>query len=132
LRRKISANSPSATVVQADDRAADLQGQIHHLADLLAVHLAETAAVDGEVLAVDAHRAAVHGAEPGDDAVAVRPVLLHAEAGAAVPGQLVEFLERAGVEQQLDPFARGQLALGVLLLDGARGSGVLGLVQVFT
>ncbi|HEY6358570.1 MAG TPA: hypothetical protein VIX35_10020, partial [Vicinamibacterales bacterium] len=35
----------------------------------------------------------------------------------AVPGQLVKLDERAGIEQAIDPFPRGHLALGVLALD---------------
>ena len=74
-------------------------------------------------------RAAVDRAVAGDDAVAVRPLVLHAEAGGAVPGQLVELDEGAVVEQFQDPLAGGHLAPGVLLLDGARRPGVDGLVQ---
>ena len=51
----------------------------------------------------------------GDDAVAGDHLLLHPEVAAAVGDQLVDLLERAGIEQQLDPLARGQLA-GVVLL----------------
>ena len=40
----------AARVVDADDRAAVLHRQVHHLADLLGEHLAERAAEDGEVL----------------------------------------------------------------------------------
>ena len=42
----------------------------------------------------------------------------------AVPGQLVELGERAGVEQQVDPLAGGQLAARVLFLDGRIRAGV--------
>ena len=42
---------------------------------------------------------------------------LHAEVGAAVLDEHVPFLERIGVEQQLDALARGELALGVLGVD---------------
>ena len=54
--------------------------QVHDLDDLLAEHLAQRAAEDGEVLGEHAHRAAVDRAVAGDDAVAVGPVVLHAEA----------------------------------------------------
>ena len=39
------------------------------------------------------------------------------KSSAAVLDEHVPFLEGAGVEQQLDALARGQLALGVLRLD---------------
>ena len=69
----------AARVVDADDRAADLGGQVHDLAHLLGHDLAERAAEDREVLAEDADRAAVDRAVAGDDGVAPGPVLLHVE-----------------------------------------------------
>ena len=68
------------------DRAADLHREVHDLDDLLAEHLAERAAEHGEVLGEDRDRAAVDGAVAGDHAVAVRAVVLQAEARRAVPG----------------------------------------------
>ncbi len=53
----------------------------------------------------------------GDDAVAGDDLLVHPEVAAAVRDELVDFLERAGVEQQIDALARGQLAGGVLLVE---------------
>ena len=53
----------------------------------------------------------------GDDAVARDDLVLHPEVAAAVRDELVDFLERAGIEQQLDPLAGGQLAGRVLALD---------------
>ena len=38
----------------------------------------------------------------------------------------VELLEGAGIEQHLDPLARGELALGVLRLDPSRATAGLG------
>ena len=69
----------AGALVDADDRAAGLDGEVHHLGDLLAVDLAERAAEDREVLGEHADLAAVDGAVAGDHAVAVRPVLLQAE-----------------------------------------------------
>ena len=60
---------------------------------------------------------AVDRAPAGDHAVAVGSLLLHAEIGAAMGDEHVELLKGALVEQQLDPLARGQLALGVLRVD---------------
>ena len=77
----------------------------------------ERAAEDGEVLAEDEDEPPVDHPVAGDDAVARRPVGLHAEVVAAVLDEHVPFLERAGVEQQLDALARGELALGVLRVD---------------
>ena len=44
-------------------------------------------------------------------------LLVHAEIGAAMLDEHVPFFERACVEQQFDPLAGGQLALGVLAFD---------------
>ena len=118
----------AARVEHADDRHAGLEGELHDLDDLLAGDLAERAAEDREVLRVDGDLAAVDGAGAGDDRVAVRPLLLHAERVGAVAHELVELDERALVEQLLDALAGGLLALGVLLLDrglAARGHGLV-------
>ena len=72
----------------------------------------------------DEDRAAVDRAVAGDDGVAPGPVLLHLEVVGAVADEGVELLERAGVEQLLDPLAGGQLALRVLLLDRLLGGRV--------
>ena len=116
----------AAGVVDADDRAADLRGQVHDLAHLLAHDLAERAAEDGEVLGEDADAAALDRAVAGDDGVAPGPVLLHVELVRAVAHEGVELLEGAGVEQLLDALAGRVLAAGVLLLDGRLGSALGG------
>ena len=118
----------AAALVDADHRAAELHRQVEHLDDLLAVHLAEAAAEDRDVLAEHGHRAPVDRAVAGDHAVAVGPLLLLAEVGGPVPGQLVHLDEAALVEQHLDPLAGSLLALGVLLLDHAGRTRVHGLV----
>ncbi len=61
---------------------------------------------------------------PGDDRVAVGPVLLHVELVRAVAHEHVELLERTGVEQLLDALPRGVLAALVLLGDGLLRAGV--------
>ena len=119
----------AGALVDADDRAAGLDGEVHDLGDLLAVDLAQRAAEDGEVLGEHAHLAALDGAVAGDHAVAVGAVLLQPERHRPVPGQLVELHERALVEEQRDPLARGLAALGVLLLDRLGRPGVHGLVE---
>ena len=110
----------AAPVVDPDHRAADLGGDVHHLDDLLAVHLAERAAEHRGVLAEHGDRPAVDRAGAGDDAVAERAPLLHPEVGGAVPGEGVELDERAGVEQHLQSLAGGVAALGVLALGRLR------------
>ncbi len=121
-------NPGAAALVDADDRAAVLHREVEHLDDLLAVHLAEAAAEDGDVLAEDADRASVHRAVAGHNAVAERAVGLHAERRRAVPGELVQLDERALVEQRRDAFTGRLLAPGVLAFDGSSRAGVHGLV----
>ena len=114
----------AGAVVQSDHRHADRLCEVHDLVDLLGEHLAERPAEDGEVLAEHADPALVDRAEAGDHAVCVRAVPLEAHAVRTVPGEHVELLERALVEQVLDALAGGHLALGVLPLDGVRRPGV--------
>ena len=92
------------------------------LRDLLRVRLGERAAEDGEVLAEDEDQAAVHRAVAGDHAVAGDALLGHAEIDAAVLDEHVGLFERAGVEQELQPLARGELAALVLRLDATRAA----------
>ena len=111
-------------VVEPDERRTDRLGEVHHLVDLLGEHLAERAAEDREVLAEHEHLAAVDRAPSGDHAVGERPVVLDAEAVRPVAGQHVELDERAGVEQQLDALAGGELAPLVLAPDRRLAPGV--------
>ena len=62
----------------------------------------------------------------GDDAVARDDLVVHAEVAAAVGDELVELFERAGIEQQLDPLAGGELAGGVLALEPVGAAAELG------
>ena len=104
----------AARVVQADDGRPHLHGQVHDLHDLRRVGLGQRPAEDGEVLRERIRQPAVDPSVAADDAVARHDLLGHAEVGAAVGDELVDFFERAGVEQQVDALARGQLA-GVAL-----------------
>ncbi len=77
----------------------------------------QTAAEHGEVLAEYEHQPPVDRAAPGDDAIAGDLLVRHAEIDAVVLHEAVEFLEAAFVQQHVQPFARGQLALGMLCGD---------------
>ncbi len=101
-------------VVQGHQRGSGRDGHVHDLVDLRGVRLAEGAAEDPEVVRVDEDGPALDRAPAGDHTVGVRLLRLEAEALGAVPAQLLHLAEGTGVEQQLDAFARGQLALGVL------------------
>lgn len=96
-------------------------GEVHQLVDLRRVRLAERAAEDPEVVRVDENAPAEDLAPAGDHAVGAGAPVLEAEPGGAVPPQLVDLVERALVEEQVDPFPDGELALGVLPLGRAPG-----------
>ncbi len=118
-RRDALLDPRAAAVQDPDHRHAGAQRQVHHLGDLLPVHLAQRPAEHREVLAVDRDRAAVDRAVPADHAVAGHPLGAQAEVGRAVLGQRVELGEAALVEQRVDALAGGLLAARVLL--GRRG-----------
>src|SRR6187397_2408027 len=61
----------ASTLVDPDHRPAGPEREIQDLDDLLAVHLAEGPAENGDVLGEDADVPAADGSVPGDDAVAV-------------------------------------------------------------
>jgi hypothetical protein len=86
------------------------------------------AAEDGEILREDIDHAAIDRAPACHHAIACGALCLHAEIGAAVGDEHVEFFEGAFIQQQVDAFARGQLALGVLRVDAALASAHAGRV----
>jgi hypothetical protein len=107
----------AAGVIETDDRHAELHGHIHGLAEFLGVALAEAPAKDREVLAEDHHRPLVDRRGAADDAIAEDVLLVHAEVTAAMRDEAVHLHEAAGIDEHVDPLARGQLALGMLGLD---------------
>ena len=70
-----------------------------------------------EILRIDIDHAPVDRAPAGDHAVTGVAGLFHAEIVRPVDDEHVEFFKTALVQQQLDPFACGQLALGMLRRD---------------
>jgi hypothetical protein len=77
---------------------------------------------DGEVLGKDVDLAPVNFPPAGDDAVAQGVLPVQAELRRPVGDERVQFHEGAGVQQDLQPFPRGQFPLSVLLLDPFRPS----------
>ena len=116
-------NAGATTIVNADDRATVLQGELLHLHNLLAVHLREGTTVDGEILRVHGNQATIHGAVTGDQAVTQRLLRLHAECGGAVAGEGIKLYERTLVQKHIDALAGGVLAACVLLLDSCLTAG---------
>ena len=126
-RRNALLNARAAGVEQADDRRAILERHILQLGDLLRMRLGQRAAEHGEVLREHEHRASVDGAPAGDDAVArYFLALIHAEIGAAMGDEHVELFEGAVIQQQVDAFARGQLAAGMLRFDALEAAAKTG------
>src|SRR5262249_18982301 len=109
----------AAGVVDADDGAPVLHGQVHDLADLLREHLRERAAEHREVLREDEDLAAQDGSVPGDHGVPPGPVVTHPELDLAMTDEAIELDARARVEELLYPLAREQLAALSLTLDVA-------------
>ena len=116
----------AARIVQPDDRRAQLHREIHDLHDLRGVGFRQRSAEHGEVLREREDLPAVDEAVAGDDAVTGNDLVRHAEIAAAVGDELVDLLERAGIEQQIDPLAGGQLAGGVLALEAIGAAAELG------
>ena len=127
LRRKISAypaerqdaflNARAAGIVEADHGRSGLEREVHDLDDFLRVGLGERSAEDRKILREDVGGTAVDEAVAGDEAVAVDDLILHAEVARAMANQLVDFLEGAFVEQQIDALASGEFSF--LMLAGA-------------
>src|ERR1035437_868234 len=107
-------NTRPAGVVETDHGRAVFHRQVHHLADLLGVRLAQRAAEHREVLREDVHETAVDTTEAGDHAVAVGPFVLEAEVRRTVRDEAVELREAAFVQEPVEPFARRELSFGVL------------------
>ena len=105
-----------AGVVETHQRHPGLQGQVHDLADLLGVHLAEAPGPGGEILGEGEDRAAVDLAEAGDHPVRRDLHLFQAEIDRAVGDEHIGFLEGAGIEKEVQALPGGELAAGVLLL----------------
>ena len=100
--------------------APDLHREIHDLHDLRGVGFRQRSAEHGEVLREREDLASVDQAVAGDDAVAGNDLFGHPEIEAAMGDELVDFLERAGIEQEVDPLAGRQLA--GLVLPWSRAS----------
>ncbi len=120
-------NARAAGIVQADQRRSIAHRQVHDFANLQGVGFGKRAAEDGEVLREDVHEPALDAAEPGDEAVAGRPLGLHAEVRAAVGDELVELFEAAFIEEQVDALARGELSGFVLAFAALRTAAGFGL-----
>ncbi|MPM76642.1 hypothetical protein SDC9_123641 [bioreactor metagenome] len=120
-------NPRSAAIVDADDGRAILHGQIHNLADLVCMFLAETASKDGEVLAEDIDSTTVNLSIARHNAITRDGVALKTKTMATMGDQLVEFDKGPFIKKLRDTIARCPLPLRSLLLYGLRSTALLGL-----
>src|SRR5690625_3390861 len=112
-------NARATRVVDADQWAARLEGEVHDLDDLLAEDFAQRTTEHREVLREHADPAPIDGAVTGDDPIAVRALFIQAEVRRPMPRVLVDFDERSFVEQEIESLARGFLTSAVLGRDSA-------------
>lgn len=75
--------------------------EIHRLANLIGVHLADRAAGNGKILRRHKHLPAINAAAAGNDPLAGHLFIGHAEGGAAMAGKEVEFLKGIVIDQQV-------------------------------
>ena len=107
----------TAGIIQADAGCSVADGHVHDLADLFGHGFGKGTATDGEILGEDIDETAADGAATGHHAVTVDVLLLHAEVGAAVMHEHVEFFEAAFVKEKGDALTGGELAFLVLRVD---------------
>src|SRR5690606_2238018 len=110
-RRDTLLDARAARIVEPDDGRAVPYSQVHHLADLFGVRLAQRPAEYGEVLRKDVDQPPVDAAPPRDHPIAGDLLLGEAEVGGAMGDETVELDEAALVEQEVESFTGGELAL---------------------
>ena len=92
------------------------------------MRLGERTAEHGEVLRENVDQPPVDLPEAGNNAVPEVALLVQSEVRGAVGDERIEFHERPLVHEQIDAFAGGELALGVLLGDAILAATQAGLV----
>ena len=107
----------TSRVVEGNHRCPVAQGQLLHLLDLPCSRLAQRTAVDGKVVGIDIDQTSVNLSVATHNAIAWDMVLFHPEIGAMMNHQFVHFVERTLVEQGVDTFTCGHVAVGMLAFD---------------
>ena len=90
--------------------------QIHDLGNFAAVALAQRSAENGEILGIQVNQPAINFPPPGDHSIAQRVIFIHAQPDRAVGHEPIYLSEGIFIQQVGDPFTRGFLSAGVLLL----------------
>ena len=89
----------AAGIVEADEGLAGLERQIHDLADLLGMHLAQSPGTGGEILGKGKHLPAIHRSVAGDDAVGGNIHLVETEQGPSVLDEHIQFAKAARIKK---------------------------------
>ncbi len=110
-------NTGTAGIVQSDDRSTGNHGLVHHLADFLRQRFRQGAAEYREILCEHEYQTSVDGTLSGYHAVAQEFGLLHAEIGAPVRHEHVEFFKTAVIQQHFDTLTGCLFPFLVLGLD---------------
>ena len=92
------------------------------------MHLGQRTTEHGEILREDIDRAAVDGAITCDDPIAQELLAFEPELVAAMGDEHAYLLKAAFVQQEMQAFAGGHLALGVLRVDAFLTTAQLGKV----
>ena len=118
-RQRIHAflNPRTAGIVDPDNRRAHFHRHVLHFADFFGVGLRQRPTKHGEILTIHEHQAAIDGALTRNYAIARDFFAGHIEIDAAMLDEHVIFLETIGVEQHLQPLARGEFTFFVLPVD---------------
>src|SRR5690606_30475842 len=114
----------AAGVLEADDRSPHLQAHVHDLADLVRHRCAETASEDGEILAIHQDGPPGDGPVAGEHRVSQGAFVFDPETLCLVTNEQIDLVEGTVVEEGLDAFSSGQLALFVLTGDCSLTAGV--------
>jgi hypothetical protein len=94
-----SEDGRATRIVQADDRRAHLEREVHDLDDLRGIGFGQRAAKDREVLRERVDNATVDASVAGDNPVAQHELIGHAEVAAAMGDEPVDLLEGARIEE---------------------------------
>src|SRR6202011_912917 len=107
----------AARIEKPDERRAIVERHVLQFGDFLRVRLGKRTPKNGKILGIDEDRAAVDGTGAGDNTVARRVALIHAEVRRAMLDEHAGFLERTLVGEEFDSFPRGELSAPVLGVD---------------
>ena len=109
--------SCTAGILQSNDRRAHLQCHVLHLDDLFCVVFTQGSTAYCEVLCKCEHQSSVYLAIACYNTVARQFFLVHAEVGASVFYEHIDFNKAVFIKKNVQSFSRSQLASGMLRFD---------------